>query len=445
MLSKKQGLQEVEREQSVVNCLSGTIYYEGWYLVVKAYFKWLVLLAVSLGAFVAGMNTIAVAPILGDMAQDLGISIPAAQASFLGIFVFVVSIATLISGALADRFGMMPVLVIAAFMSIVANLLYPFVGETFILVVLMRILQGAAAGAIFSLISLCAAHWFSEHQRGLIIGIGMTMLNAGMAAGIFFSPLVFEAVGNWRSTLSWLGVGQLVLLVYIVIIAFNYKANEPSQTKEESGKAETSSWDSLKGAFKQPTTYIGIILCLCISWLLNALNDLTPQYFALDAPVGVGFGRMAAGSLMLIVQIGTILGGLVGGFVMDKVFKSNPKPVLLIGFIICAVTIYAILFPAVYNNSPLLMGALFLAGLAVAFLNPAAAVFISQAYPEKIIGRVVGLWLGIGAFGGALGVFAGALALHSTGTFHLTITMFAGVCVLGMILSQLLKKNITAC
>jgi len=406
----------------------------------KSNFKWLVLMAIGFGAFVTGMNTLTVAPILGDMAKDLGMSIPAAQASFLGIFVFVVSIATLVSGALADRFGIIPVLVTAAIASILANLLYPLFGHNYMFVVLMRVIQGAAAGGIFSLHSLCAAHWFSENQRGMTIGIGMTMLNAGMAAGIFFSPLVFEMVGNWRAALGWIGLAQLVLFVYIVIVALNYRANEPKHAAAAC-ENEESSWSSLKDALKQPTTYLGIIMCMLISWLLNALNDLTPQYFALEAPVGVGFGRMVAGSLMLVVQVGTIFGGLVGGFVMDKIFKSNPKPVLLLGFILCAVSIYPILFPAFYNNTPLLMAGLFVAGLAVAFLNPAAAVFVAQAYPEKIIGRVVGLWLGIGAFGGALGVFAGALALHSTGTFQLTITMFAGVAILGMIFSQILKKG----
>ena len=405
----------------------------------KSYFKWLVLLAIGFGAFTVGMNTLTVAPILGDMAKDLGLSIPAAQASFLGIFVFVVSIATLVSGALADRFGIVPVLITAMLASVLANLLYPLFGHNYMFVVLMRVIQGASAGGIFSLISLCAAHWFAENQRGMTIGIGMTMLNAGMAAGIFFSPLVFEMVGNWRATLGWIGVAQLVFFVYIVIISLNYKANEPKHAATISENAESGS--ALKEALKQPTTYLGILMCMLISWLLNALNDLTPQYFALEAPVGVGFGRMAAGSLMLVVQVGTIFGGLVGGFVMDKIFKSNPKPVLLLGFILCAVSIYPILFPAYYNNTPLLMAGLFVAGLAVAFLNPAASVFIAQAYPEKIIGRVVGLWLGIGAFGGAMGVFAGALALHSTGTFKLTITMFAGVAIVGMILSQIINKK----
>ncbi|MBP2650450.1 MAG: rane protein, major facilitator superfamily [Firmicutes bacterium] len=404
-------------------------------------FKWLVLAAIAWGAFVTGMNTLAVAPILGDMAKDLGISIPAAQASFMGIFLIVVSTATLISGALADRFGIVPILVTAVIASIAANLLYPLFGDNYVFVVLMRIVQGATAGGIFSLHSICATHWFPQNQRGTAIGIGMTMLNAGMAAGIFGAPLVYELVGNWRATMGWLGVVQLIPLIYILIIAVNYKANEPKHVEAKVDAAETSSWKSLQNALKQPTTYLGIIMCMMSAWLLNALNDLTPQYFALEAPIGVGFGRVVAGSLMLIVQIGTIFGGLIGGFVMDKIFKSNPKPVLLIGYLLSIISVYPLLYPVVYNNNVLLSVALFVAGLAVAFLNPAAAVFVSQAYPEKIIGRVVGLWLGIGAFGGAIGVFAGALALHNTGTFHLTITLFAVVGIVGIILSQILKKE----
>jgi MFS family permease len=411
-------------------------------LIKKNYFKWLVLVAIGFGSIVSGANTLGMAPILGDVAHDLAISVPTAQASFLGIFVFVVSIATLISGALADRFGLMPVLILATVVSIVPNLLYPFIGHIYGFVVFGRVLQGFAAGASFSLIPLCAAQWFSERERGIVIGIGMSVLNAGMAAGLIFVPMMYEIVGNWRSSMAWLGIAQMLFVAYILFIAYNYKANDSTHTASQPDCAETSSWGSLKGALQNPTTYIGIVMCFLISWLLNALNDLTPQYFALPVPMGVGFGRMRAGELMLTVQIGQILGGLVGGFVMDKIFKSNPKPVLVLGFILAALTIYPIMFPVVYNNAPVLMTTLFISGLAVAFLNPAAGVFITQAYPESIVGRVVGLWLGIGAFGGAAGVFASALALHATGTYHLTINLFACVGIVGLILASLLKKNI---
>ncbi|MBP1627449.1 MAG: rane protein, major facilitator superfamily [Holophagaceae bacterium] len=403
------------------------------------FFKWLVLLSVGLVAGANGGNTLAFAPILGDVAHDLGIGIPLAQGSFLGIFLFVVAISIVVGGILADRLGVTRTMIIASLAGIVPNLLFPLLGHIFGAVVVLRIFQGFGAGCVFALIPLIAAHWFAPEEKGRVVGIGMTMLNAGMMVGIVGAPMVYQKVGNWRSTMMWMGLVEVLFLLFALYVAANYKQNEPVHTTSSHGK-EASGWQTMKSALHNPTTYIGIIMCIFISWLLNALNDLTPQYFALNAPIGVGFGRMKAGQLMLAVQVGTILGGLIGGFVLDKVFKGNPKPVLLLGFLVTAAAVYSILFPSVYNSF-LLIPILGLAGVTVAFLNPAAAVFVAQTYPEKIVGKVVGIWLGIGAFGGGMGIISSAICLHATGTYVLTIRLFAAVAILGLILSQVLNRD----
>ncbi|MBP2650451.1 MAG: rane protein, major facilitator superfamily [Firmicutes bacterium] len=425
------------------------------------YFRWFVLLAVGLAAGVTGVNTLHFTPVLGDVAADLGVSLPAAQSSILGIFVFFVALSTIISGAVADRFGVVPVLLAGNLAGVLPNLLFPFIGHIFGAVIVLRIFQGFGAGAVFSLIPLVAAQWFAENERGRVVGSGMTMLNAGMMIGVLASPLLFHAVGNWRSSMGWIGIVEGVLFLFTLYVVYNYEENKQARVRaneqiqcfpyepelkesmiQPAIIAEESGLGQLKVALSNSTTYIGIIVCICISWLLNALNDLTPQYFALNVPIGVGFGRIMAGQLMVLVQLGTVFGGVIGGFVMDKVFRGNPKPVLYAGFIIAMVTVYAIILPGVYNNTVILMIDLFLAGLAVAFLNPAVAVFIAKVYPGKIVGRIVGMWLGIGAFGGSLGIFVSALALHATGTYHLIVELFAVVGIIGIILVQIMKKNI---
>lgn len=403
----------------------------------KDNFKWFLMIAVTLVAAATSTNMLAFAPLLGIIAKDLGISIPVAQASFLGIFVFVVAISTLISGTLADRFGSMPIMILAVLATVLPSILFSVVGNNLSILVVFRVLQGFAAGAVFSLIPLVAAAWFSEEEKGLAIGIGMAGVNGGMMIGVAVAPIINQITSNWRLTMSWLGYIDFIVLLYVILLTAQYKKHTPLNHTTHAHNNKDSNED-IKSVFTNPTTWLGIIMCMFISWLLNALNDLTPQYFALAAPMGVGFVPVVAGKLMLLVQVGTVIGSLVGGVIMDKVFKGNTKPVLLIGFIFTAVFVYSILFPAVYNNSPLLMIFLLLAGTFIAFLNPAAATFVAQVYPEHIVGRVVGLWLGIGAFGGSIGIFIGALALHKTGTYRLTITLFAVAATIGLILSRVI-------
>ena len=403
----------------------------------KDNFKWLLMIGATLVAAATNVNNMAIAPILGDVAKDIGISIPAAQASLLGIFVFVVAIATLISGTLADRFGTMPVMILSLALTTAPSLLFPIAGNSISILMAFRVCQGFGAGAVFSLLPLIAAEWFSEEEKGISVGAGMTGINGGMMIGVALSPMINAVTGNWRTTMSWLGYADFVILLYVIYLTVQYKKHTPLNhtVQSENGKSAGS---DIKAALCNPRTWIGIVMCMLISWLLNALNDLTPQYFALPDPMGVGFGAIVSGRLMLIVQFGTVVSSLLSGIIIDKVFKGNTKPVLLIGFILTGLLTYTILFPVVYSNRVLLIVILFLAGTFVAFLNPAASTFVAQSYPDHIIGRITGLWLGIGAFGGALGVFVGAFALHSTGNYHLTITLVTIVAIVGLILSRVI-------
>ncbi|WP_005031321.1 MFS transporter [Holophaga foetida] len=404
------------------------------------HFKWIVALSLGLVMGINGANLLAFAPILGEIARDLNIGIPLAQGSLLGIFLFVVALSAVAGGVLADRMGIMKTILSASLAGLIPNLLYPIVGHSLIAMIALRVIQGYGAGSVFALMPLVAAHWFEANERGRVVGILTTILAIGMMAGVAGSPGLFQAFHSWRAAMFCFGLAGLVFLVLTLIVSANYKKYEPARIADSATKRqEGGGWQYMKSALHNPTTYMGILMCMFISWLLNALNDLTPQYFALLPPMGVGFGPVRAGQLMLGVQVGSVFGGLVGGFMVDKLFKGNPKPVLFIGFLITAISVYSILFPGIYQSGALLP-LLFLAGLAVNFLNPAAATFVAQTYPEAIVGKVAGIWLGLGAFGGGFGVICSALCLHATGTYVLTIRIFALVAFLGLALAMLLRR-----
>ena len=59
--------------------------------------------------------------------------------------------------------------------------------------------------------------------------------------------------------------------------------------------------------------------------------------------------------------------------------------------------------------------------------------FIANTYPEHITGSVGGFTMGLGIFGGAIGVAAGSTALHITGMYNISIIIVAVVAVIGAI------------
>jgi MFS family permease len=149
---------------------------------------------------------------------------------------------------------------------------------------------------------------------------------------------------------------------------------------------------------------------------------------------------MMSGKLMLAVMIAGMIGPVIGGMLQDKVFRGNPKPILLIGFVLCCISIYTIQFPAIYLKLPVLIGSLVLAGAGIQFIYPSIVVLVSNTYSIHIVGKMLGLWMGIGAFGGAAGLFVGGLAIARYGNYNAAISFIAMAAALGFIFGLFLAR-----
>jgi MFS family permease len=149
---------------------------------------------------------------------------------------------------------------------------------------------------------------------------------------------------------------------------------------------------------------------------------------------------MLSGKLMLAVMVAGMVGPVIGGLLQDRVFRGSAKPVLLIGFAVSCAFIYSILFPVIYSRMSALVVCLTLAGVGVSFLYPAIVVFVSGAYPMHMVGKMLGLWMGLGAFGGAAGLYAGGRAVAWFGNYNSGISLVSLAAVAGFVFALLMTK-----
>ena len=70
-------------------------------------------------------------------------------------------------------------------------------------------------------------------------------------------------------------------------------------------------------------------------------------------------------------------------------------------------------------------------------LFPLIQSLINESYDRHIVGRMNGVWLGFGAFGGAAGLFANSIALKNTGNYTLSINIISAAAVVGLLLCAL--------
>ena len=177
------------------------------------------------------------------------------------------------------------------------------------------------------------------------------------------------------------------------------------------------------------------------NWLTQGVNDLTPGYFALAAPVGVGFGIMAAGQLMMMFLAMYMIGSLVSGWLNRYVYRGNTKLQVMFAFLITAIYFF-VRFAGVTGQgpNPLLLVVMAIAAFFMGQGIPTIMGFIAKSYPEHITGRVGGMSMGLGLIGGVVGVGAGSSALTKTGNYQASISIVTIVAIIGFFVAMWLRK-----
>ena len=134
----------------------------------------------------------------------------------------------------------------------------------------------------------------------------------------------------------------------------------------------------------------------------------------------------------------TLFGGVAGpilcGQLLDRVFKGNAKAVFLIGFAMMCVFVYAISLPAVIHNLAVLETVLILAGFGVQFVMPTIYYFVAKVYPPQLVGKMSGIWIGVGTFGGVLGLYIAGVTVKSQSSYHTTLMLQAVAALIGFLL-----------
>ena len=198
-------------------------------------------------------------------------------------------------------------------------------------------------------------------------------------------------------------------------------------------------------ALSRPYTWVGVSIVFCNAWALYGLYNLVPSFLAAKVPVGVGLGPVVAGQLSLALTLTGIFSMIAGGLFLDKVAKGNYRLAMSIGFLLAAIATYFILTPGVQTHIYLLVCCLLIAGWGVPFMNASISACIVSSYPAPMVGRMVGLWFGLGTFGGAVGIYLGGISIARTGNFYWAIMPISIVAIMGIVFSCFQKSKGDEC
>jgi OFA family oxalate/formate antiporter-like MFS transporter len=333
------------------------------------------------------------------------------------------------AGRLQDRIGPRQVILTAAILTGVGFVGSSMLMTVFGLSVFFGVIFGTAMGFGYAAATPAAIKWFSPQRRGLISGI---VVSGFGLAGIYIAPLTTFLIAQvgLASALLILGLVFCLTILLCSRIISNpppgYQPPQPEQTRisKTTGSGRDFSWREMLRT--RQFYLLWLIFCLGTFAGLKVLGQLSNI-----AQEQVGMTPSQAASFVMIYAVFNWLGRVTCGVISDKIGRKAT----LVGIFLIQVLAFAF-FAHLTVTATLALGTILVAfsfgGMLTCF--PAIA---ADYYGIKNLGINYGLIFTAWGGGGVFGPLLGGIVRDLTGTYQVSYTISAILCLIGAGLSLL--------
>jgi DHA2 family multidrug resistance protein len=421
-------------------------------------YRWLVLVTVMVGTFMAVLDATVVNVALSKLMASFGVSVDRVEWIVTAyLLVFAVTLPS--SGWVADTWGYKPAFLLGLLLFTGGSFLSSIAWDINVLIA-FRVVQGAGAGFLLPVGLAILTREFPPEKRGIALGFWSVAASASVALGpatggylidrfswhaIFDINVPIGIVGmaasmiilrNFKSphrrSFDFIGFVSLTAFLTCLLLAL---ANGNSAWN-------TGGWTSTYILANFAISLVGLVVFLITEFStehpLIELNIFRNFNFTLSNLVFFIFGLGLFGSNFLLpiylqnslgytpLQAGLVflpVGILVGitaplaGIFSDR---FDPKIPALIGLALMAFTLYEFSFLSFLSEKSQIMFPLYLRGIAMGLImSPLATVAISEISNEKMA-QASGLFNVIRQIGGSFGVALFGTILTQRTIFHAT-------------------------
>ena len=344
---------------------------------------------------------------------------------------FLAMLLSIAGGRLTDKFGPRPVIIVCGLFLGLGLFLMSRVSTIWQLYLVFGVITGVGMGGLFVPMISTVSRWFVK-RRGIMTGIVLSGTSLGM---IIVPPLVTRLIiiYGWRT--SYIVIGIIAMI--IIISAAQFVKRDPAQIgqlPDDENEVKAESLDlparslSLREAIhtRQFWTLSAIFGSL---WFSTAAIWVHIVIHAID----LGIPAISAANILAIIGGAGIASKIIIGSLADRI---GDKPALLIGFTLTVVSLLWLLVAKELWEFYL---------FAVIFGFGTAGLVVLEA---PLIARLFGL--------GSLSVILGSVEFISTtlslpsaiaagyifditGSYQLAFLIGAGVSIIGLMLSLLLR------
>ena len=311
-----------------------------------------------------------------------------ATLSLVGVAIGAVSV-----GPLSDMFGRRKLLIGSVVLFSLFTIFVPM-ADSIAMFAALRFIAGLGLGACMPVSLTLMAEHMPAHQRARASTLTMTGYHTG---AVITSLLALKVTHNWDVLFYVLGVAGLVIAA---IQWVKLPESEAYLAGQRSGDRERVPFsDLLKPALLRAC--IGVWAASFMGLLLvYGLNTWLPQLMH-----AAGYAVPAAVTQLLILNVGGVVGLVVGGLVADR---RGIKWTALLWFAVAAVMLALL---SIRMGSDLLLNVVvFLTGVFVFSAQVLVYAYVTQFFPAAVRGTALGSAAGIGRIGSIVGpTITGAL------------------------------------
>lgn len=404
-------------------------------------FRWYIFITMIVVTAITSMGLIAPASVFPILFKSMpGLEPGDINWAAMGYFNFFMAIAAVFGGFLNDKLGPIKVFIGGLLLIMIGAFLMPVMGSTYYGMLFIRLLQGFGTGPIMAAVVPIAASYFPVNERGLATGAQGFAVSFGIIMGLQLFPRLAASQDVFAAlkVLAWVAVIGIILSV---IAAFGPKvAQEP--VKMEQGSQDASASHLFKKALANPLTWIAILCFTFMSGIFQQLNSIVPGYIGADEPLGLGRGTQVGADALTVATILFCIGSFLSGPISEKLFGGKARPVIAIGFLLGAIGAFSMKYDFVASDQGTLTIAIAITAFFYSLVNPQAMAYLAKNYAQQIAGKLGGLTIFVGIMLGSTGaVLWLSKSLNATGNYMQPITIMAGLCLAGFVISLFLKHK----
>ena len=356
------------------------------------------LLLMTIGS--AGMYVVSV--MLPAVQADFGISRAEASLPYTLLMVGF-GLGCVLMGKLADRYGIVPVIVLGACSLGLGFVACGWVGSVTSYAIVQGLLVGLlGSSATFVPLVADTSLWFNK-RRGIAVAV---CASGNYLAGAIWPPVVqhFVATVGWRPTYVGLGVFTFVTML---LLALAMRAKTPAlqvAAIKRGGPVPSNRPFGLSLGVAQ-----GL---LCVAGTACCVAMAMPQVHIVAYCGDLGFGAARGAEMLSLMLASGIVSRLVSGAICDRI--GGVRTLLLGSFLQGVALLLFIPFDSM--ASLYVVSALF--GLFQGGIVPSYAIIVREHFPPAEAGARVGTVIMCTLFGMALGGWMSGKVFDVTGSYH---------------------------